>query len=112
MRTAMRIEKSIQANPNASLRAGSSRSAVLLVLMAATLSGTTGTAQALGHAGDPVAVGAGRLAVGGGALILITLTLGGRAALLTGLRRPLLGLTVIAAVGPHVSTSWTRLSKN
>jgi DME family drug/metabolite transporter len=92
------IAKSAEAKPNASPRAGSSRSAVVLVLMAAALSGTTGTAQALGHAGDPVAVGAGRLAAGGGALVMITLTLGGRRALLTGLRRPLLGLTVIAAV--------------
>jgi len=49
--------------------------------MAAALSGTTGTAQALGHACDPVAVGGGRLAGGGGALVVITLTLGGRAAL-------------------------------
>jgi drug/metabolite transporter, DME family len=99
------IEKSVGAKPNASSRAGSSRSAVALVVMAAALSGTTGTAQALGHAGDPVAVGAGRLAVGGGALVLITLMLGGRAALLTGLRRPLLGLTVIAAVALAICQS-------
>jgi DME family drug/metabolite transporter len=99
------IEKSIEAKPNAGPRVGSSRSAVVLVLMAAALSGTTGTAQALGHAGDPVAVGAGRLAVGGGALILITLTLGGRAALLACLRRPLLGLTVIAAAALAICQS-------
>jgi drug/metabolite transporter, DME family len=99
------IEKSAGAKPNASPRAGSSRSAVVLVLMAAALSGTTGTAQALGHASDPVAVGAGRLAVGGGALVLITLMLGGRAALLTGLRRPVLGLTAIAAVALAICQS-------
>jgi DME family drug/metabolite transporter len=99
------IEKSIEAQPNASPWAGSSRSAVVLVLMAAALSGTTGTAQALGHVGDPVAVGAGRLAVGGGALILITLTRGGRAAVLACLRRPLLGLTVIAAVALAICQS-------
>ena len=52
-----------------------------------------------------MAVGAGRLAVGGGALVLITLTLGGRAALLTGLRRPVLGLTVIAAVALAICQS-------
>jgi drug/metabolite transporter, DME family len=45
------------------------------------------------------------LAVGGGALVVITLTLGGRAALLTGLRRPLLGLTVIAAVALAICQS-------
>src|SRR4029453_13091802 len=99
------IEKSIEAKPNASPWAGSSRSAVVLVLMAAALSGTTGTAQALGHADDPVAVGAGRLAVGGGALILITLTLGGRAGLVACMRRPLLGLTVIAAVALAICQS-------
>src|SRR5215216_1999923 len=99
------IAKSADAKPNASPRSGSSRSAVVLVLVAAALSGTTGTAQALGHAGDPVAVGAGRLAVGGGALVLITLTLGGWAALLTGLRRPLLGLTVIAAAALAICQS-------
>jgi drug/metabolite transporter, DME family len=92
------IAKSIGGKPNASYRPASARSAVVLVLMAAALSGTTGTAQALGQVGDPVAVGAGRLAVGGGALVLISLTLGGRAALLTCLRRPLLRLTVIAAL--------------
>jgi hypothetical protein len=50
------IENSAGAKPNASPRAGSSRSAVVLVWMAAALSGTTGTAQALGHApsGRPV----------------------------------------------------------
>jgi hypothetical protein len=48
------IEKSIGGKPNASPRPGSSRSAVVLVLIAAALSGTTGTAQALGQAGDPV----------------------------------------------------------
>ncbi|HEX3196871.1 MAG TPA: hypothetical protein VHR39_04875 [Propionibacteriaceae bacterium] len=53
------IEKSIGGKPNASYRPASARSAVVLVLMAAALSGTTGTAQALGQVGDPVAVGAG-----------------------------------------------------
>src|SRR5215217_6939730 len=99
------IEKFVGGKPNAGPRAGSSRYAVVLVLVAAALSGTTGTAQALGHASDPVVVGAGRLAVGGGALVVITLILGGRSALLTGLRRPLLGLTVIAAVALAICQS-------
>src|SRR5215203_6516354 len=100
--------KSVSVDPAHLVGAGgatSRRSAVVLVLMSAALSGTTGTAQALGQASDPVAVGAGRLAVGGGALLLITLTLDGRAALLTCLRRPLLGLTVIAAVALAVCQS-------
>ena len=60
--------KSVSVDPTHIVGGGgatSRRSAVVLVLLAAALSGTTGTAQALGQAGDPVAVGAGRLAVGG-----------------------------------------------
>jgi drug/metabolite transporter (DMT)-like permease len=105
------IEKSVETKPNASSRAGSPRFAVVLVVMAAALSGTTGTAQALGHAGDPVVVGAGRLAIGGGALVVITLMLGGRSALLTGLRRPLLGLTVIAAAAGTCYGVYTTAAK-
>jgi drug/metabolite transporter, DME family len=105
LRSPSTIEESFEGRPNAGPRSGSARSAVLLVSVAAALSGTTGTAQAFGHAGDPVAVGAGRLAVGGGALVLITLMLGGRAALRACLRRRLLGITVIAAVALAVCQS-------
>jgi DME family drug/metabolite transporter len=46
----------------------------LLVLLAAILWGTTGTSQALAPPGaHPLTVGALRLAVGGGALLLLTL---------------------------------------
>lgn len=60
--------------------------AVLAALAAAALWGTTGTAQALGPEGaDPVAVGALRVAVG--ALVLVLLSLGGRARRPPDLRR-------------------------
>ena len=52
----------------------------LLVLFAAVLFGTTGTAQALGPDASPVAVGAGRIAVGGALLALTALLLVPRAA--------------------------------
>lgn len=46
----------------------------LLILLAAVLWGTTGTSQALAPSGaHPLAVGALRLAVGGGALLLLAL---------------------------------------
>jgi DME family drug/metabolite transporter len=45
------------------------------------------------------------LAIGGGALVLISLTLGGRAELLTCLRRPLLRLTVTAALALAICQS-------
>lgn len=55
----------------------SSSSGTLLVLAAAILWGTTGTAQALAPPGAaPLAVGAMRLAVGGGALVIIALLRG------------------------------------
>jgi drug/metabolite transporter, DME family len=55
------------------------RAAVGLVLAAAVLFGTTGTAQALGpDATSPLAVGAVRLAVGGLALLAVLPVLGGR----------------------------------
>ncbi|WP_308797239.1 DMT family transporter [Agromyces silvae] len=44
---------------------------VLAVLLAAVCFGTTGTAQALGPAADPLSVGAARLVIGGGALALV-----------------------------------------
>jgi DME family drug/metabolite transporter len=52
------------------------------ILLAAVLFGTTGTAQALADVGAPVAVGAARIAVGGGLLVAIALGMG----VLTGLR--------------------------
>ena len=52
--------------------------AVLQVLLAAALFGTTGTAQALGPSGTtPLGVGAARLAVGGLGLLLVLPLLGG-----------------------------------
>ena len=52
--------------------------AVLAVLAAATLFGTTGTAQALGPPGTtPLGVGAARIAVGGAGLIAVLPALGG-----------------------------------
>lgn len=72
------------------------------MVAAAALWGTTGTAQALGHVGDPVVVGAARLAVGGGALVLIALVTCGPAVLLRCLRRPLLGWSVLAAASTAV----------
>ena len=51
---------------------------VLQVLAAATLFGTTGTAQALGPSGTtPLGVGAARLVVGGAALVLVLPWVGG-----------------------------------
>ena len=56
----------------------STRAAVLQVLLAAVLFGTTGTAQALGpDATTPLGVGAARLAVGGLALLVLLPLLGG-----------------------------------
>lgn len=53
--------------------------AVLMVLVAAALFGTTGTAQALGPEGTtPLGVGAVRLALGGLGLMLVIPLLGGR----------------------------------
>jgi DME family drug/metabolite transporter len=82
-------------------RAASSRAAAVLVLVAASLWGTTGTAQALGEAHDPVAVGAARLAVGGAALLLIALGTQ-PSALLSCVRSPLLRWTALAAVATAV----------
>lgn len=48
----------------------------LLVLFAAILFGTTGTAQALGPDASPLAVGAARIAVGGALLLLAARVLG------------------------------------
>ena len=50
---------------------------ILLILLAAMLWGTTGTTQALAPSGaHPLAIGALRLAVGGGALLLLALARG------------------------------------
>lgn len=76
--------------------------APLLVLAAAALWGTTGTAQALGGADDPVAVAAARLAVGGAALVLVVVITGGTAALARCLRRPLLAWTLLGAVATAI----------
>ncbi len=58
------------------------RSGALYVLMAATLWGTTGTAQAFAPAGfDPLVIGTLRLAIGGGAMLLLALFQGGFAQL-------------------------------
>jgi DME family drug/metabolite transporter len=92
-------------SPNVEHGRVSSRSASLLVLAAAALWGTTGTAQAFGHAGDPVAVGAGRLVVGGAALVVIALA-GRRGVWLRRcLRRPLLGWTAAAATATVIYQS-------
>jgi len=48
---------------------------VLLVLAAAVCFGTTGTAQALGPAADPLSVGAARILIGGGALAAVAFAL-------------------------------------
>ena len=58
------------------------RSGAWFVLMAATLWGTTGTAQAFAPAGfDPLIIGTLRLAIGGGAMLLLVLFQGGLAQL-------------------------------
>jgi drug/metabolite transporter, DME family len=68
------------------------------VLAAAALCGSTGTAQSLGGAPDPVAVGAARLAVGGTVLVLLALGSPRRSLLLACLTRPLVGWTVAAGI--------------
>src|SRR3954466_16327761 len=50
----------------------------LQVLLAATCFGTTGTAQAIGPGGSPVAVGAARIVFGGLLLVLVARGLGVR----------------------------------
>ena len=74
------------------------RADAVLVLAAAALWGTTGTAQVFGGVHDPVVVGAARLVVGGFALVLVALIRGGAAALAACLKRPLIGWTALAAV--------------
>lgn len=76
--------------------------APLLVLAAAALWGTTGTAQALGDVGHPVVVGAARLAVGAAALVLVALAVNGPGPLAACLRRPLLRWTLLAAAATAV----------
>lgn len=48
----------------------------LQILMAALMFGTTGTAQALADVGEPVAVGAVRIAIGGGVLVVLAVATG------------------------------------
>ncbi|MFN2187872.1 MAG: DMT family transporter, partial [Candidatus Promineifilaceae bacterium] len=68
----------------------------LLVLAAAVLWGTTGTAQAFAPEGaTPLSVGAVRLVIGGFALLLLV----GRRGHLTGIRSYPPGPTILAAVG-------------
>lgn len=91
--------------PTDGTRAGAgpaTRTAPVLVVAAAALWGTTGTAQSLGATNAPVAVGAARLAIGGGALVVIALIGGGAGPLLACLRRPLLAWTGLAAVATAV----------
>lgn len=76
--------------------------APVLVLGAAALWGTTGTAQALGRVGDPVVVGAARLVVGSAALLLIALATSGSTALRACLGRPLRRWTLLAAAATAV----------
>jgi DME family drug/metabolite transporter len=64
------------------------------ILCAALLFGTTGTAQALAHAGSPVGVGAGRIVVGGAILAAVAHT---RREL--GVLREAAGLVIISASG-------------
>ena len=70
----------------------------LLVLSAAVLFGTTGTAQALGPDASPLAVGAARIAVGGALLVLVAWLMRGEG---TGRAwsRGALGATAIGIVG-------------
>ncbi|MEJ5945618.1 EamA family transporter [Pseudokineococcus basanitobsidens] len=83
-------------------RSASSPAAPLLVLAAAALWGTTGTAQALGGAGDPVVVAAARLVVGSTALALVVVVTGGTGALVRCLRPPSLAWTLTAAVATAI----------
>jgi DME family drug/metabolite transporter len=69
----------------------------LQLLTAAVLFGTTGTAQALAGTSSPVEVGAGRIAVGGAALVLVALA-GGRLRLL----RAALPLLLVGGIGVAV----------
>lgn len=73
-----RAERAAAGAPLASPVVAEPSSGASLVIAAAVLWGTTGTAQALGPVGtDPLAVGAVRLAVGGGALLAAGLLGGG-----------------------------------
>ncbi len=74
----------------------------LPVLGAAALWGTTGTAQALGQAGDPVVVGAARLTVGAAVLVVVALAVGGPGPLVRCLRRSLLAWTLLAVAATAV----------
>jgi drug/metabolite transporter, DME family len=69
----------------------------LQVLTAAVLFGTTGTAQAVAHTGIPLAIGAGRIVVGGLALALIARTRGELAGF-----RPAARLVCLSAIGVAV----------
>lgn len=71
------------------------QTAALIVLLAAMLWGTTGTAQAFAPQGaHPIAIGAMRLAIGGSALFLIVLLQGK----MRGVKSGPIGITLTAAV--------------
>lgn len=77
------------------MTAAPARSGPLFVLLAATLWGTTGTAQALAPTGfDPMVIGTLRLAIGGTAILLLTMAQGG----LTQFRGWPLAMTLWAAI--------------
>src|SRR4051812_43515799 len=67
----------------------------LQVLLAATCFGTTGTAQAIGPGGSPVAVGAARIVFGGLLLVLVARGLGVR---MPSISRGLIGMACAVAL--------------
>jgi drug/metabolite transporter, DME family len=69
----------------------------LQVLLAAVCFGTTGTAQAIGPAGSPVAVGAARIVFGG---LLLVLVAGVLRVSMPRISAPLIGMAVAVAVYP------------
>ncbi len=71
----------------------------LLVLGAAVLFGTTGTAQALGPDASPLAVGSARIAVGAALLALAAAALARRAPAASGSRPWSRGFVALAAIG-------------
>jgi DME family drug/metabolite transporter len=81
--------------------------AVVLVLLAAVLFGTTGTAQALGAPDVPaLSLGAARIAIGGAVLALVAAVLARRSRATPGLsprRRPATALTVLVGASGVVA---------
>ena len=81
----------------------SDRRSALLIVAAAVLWGTTGTAQALGPDGlDPLAVGSARLLIGGAGLVALSLARGRRPWQLRW-NVPLTALTAVAIAGYQLS---------